>query len=275
MKQDLSDETNQPAGQDDARLLLPGYALGIATEDEARQVEALLAEQPELRAEVADYHRLSAALLAGTPRVEPPAGALERLMQATAEPQDASDAALKPASLLERLLSPRLRLSPALAAALLVVWLGVVGVLAAQVNTLSQQREQLLADRQQQDVALALMRARDVRWIKMNETADAQPAAAFAWLIYSPGRQSGVILTNDFPPLGEDMAYQLWVARDDQPISLGLFRVNPDGSGAYIFQLPDDIAQYQRMGITPEPAGGSPGPTAPPVVRLDLARFRS
>jgi hypothetical protein len=30
------------------------------------------------------------------------------------------------------------------------------------------------------------------------------------------------------------------------------------------------LDNFDGMGITPEPAGGSPGPTAPPVVRAQL-----
>ncbi|MFO7323630.1 MAG: anti-sigma factor [Chloroflexota bacterium] len=270
------DDTRTPEEQEEeARSLLPGYAFGITTEEETRQVEALLAQHPELRAELADYRRLSEAMLAATPPQEPPEGALDRLMQAIAEPDAGTAAPEKPDSLWRQIMTPSWRVSPALVAVALVVWLGVVVALAVQINMLRNERSRLLAERQEQDMALALMRASDVRWIKMNDPQEPEASPAFAWLIYSPGERAGVILTNNFPPLDESMAYQLWVAEDGNPISLGLFRVNPDGSGAYIFELPDDITRYERMGITPEPAGGSAGPTAPPVVRLDLERFQS
>lgn len=251
---------------DTIRALLPGYAMGIATEEEAKQVEAALQARPELHEELADYQQMMDVLLVGTTPIQPPARAFDAVMRA-----------ITPQSRWQKLWSaiatPRWMVSPALVAAALVIVLGIIGALVVQVNTLQSQQIRLLENAQEQEIALALMRSQDVRWWKMPDPEAGQQGDPFAWLVYSPGEQSGVILASSFPDLPDDMAYQLWVSRGEERYSLGLFDVREDGSGAIVFQLPDALINFEGMGITPEPEGGSPGPTNPPVVRIDLERL--
>lgn len=252
---------------EEMRALLPGVALGISTPAENQAVQALLSDDSEAAHELADYRAVAEGMLLSTPAVEPPATALERLLAATgaaAEPELAPQPGM-----IGRLFAPRWRVSVAAAAAALAVALGVTGYLAAQMNEL----QRLLSVTQEQTDAIALMREADVGWVKIQNPEEQTDSSPYAWMIYSPGRQSGVILTNNFPPLQQDMAYQLWAAQGDQPVSLGTFRVGNDGTAWYQFWLPERITAFERMGITAEPEAGSPGPTSPAVVRLDLAPF--
>ena len=66
--------------------------------------------------------------------------------------------------------------------------------------------------------------------------------------------------------LAPDMAYQLWVVRDDETLSLGQFHVDDTGTGFMIFQSPEPIVNFDAMGISPEPATGSAAPTHDHVV---------
>ena len=168
---------------------------------------------------------------------------------------------------------PRLRLSPVLAAVLVAAVFGVVALMSAENTRLRQAHEQLVAELDQRELALELMRARDVGWVRMNDPDEPEASPSFAWLVYSPGDRGGVILASGFPELQPNMTYQLWASGDAGRISLGLFDVDANGQGAITFQLPDDLSQFRSMGITPEPATGSPGPTSPAVVRLDLQDF--
>jgi anti-sigma-K factor RskA len=91
--------------------------------------------------------------------------------------------------------------------------------------------------------------------------------AQVAWLDQD---NTAVLRAEGFPPLQEGQAYQLWLIRGDTRTSGGLFTVDDTGCGTYIFHPAQSLDDFDGMGITPEPATGSPGPTAPPVVRAQL-----
>lgn len=268
----LDDVVLANADDEATRALLAGYALGITSEAENREAEALLEQYPALLKELDAYRQVSERVLLATPPLEPSPAVWDAILS-----QIEADAPTlpqhRPSDRLRQIfVAPRLQLSPALAAVLVAVFMGVVGLMGAEMSRLRQQQAALLSEIDQQQLALTLMRSRDVGWVRMNDPASASNAS-FAWLVYSPGEQSGVILASGFPTTQPDMAYQLWANGTNGRISLGLFDVDANGSGAITFQLPDDLATFNTMGITMEPAEGSPGPTSPAVVRLELQDF--
>lgn len=91
--------------------------------------------------------------------------------------------------------------------------------------------------------------------------------AQVAWL---DQENVAILRAESFPPLEEGQAYQLWLINGDTRTSGGLFTVDDTGCGTYIFHPSQSLEDFDGMGITPEPATGSPGPTAPPVVRAQL-----
>lgn len=96
---------------------------------------------------------------------------------------------------------------------------------------------------------------------------DSHALATVAWLDQAG---VGVLRASDFPTLPPDMAYQLWLIKDGERTSGGLFTVDAAGNGSLIFTPPGPLDDFDGMGVTPEPAGGSLGPTAPPVVTARL-----
>lgn len=143
--------------------------------------------------------------------------------------------------------------------------------IAAQAESLSATQAQaddlgaLLAERTQ---VLAATIARAGESYAMTP---AQPeSAAFARVDWFDAGGIGILQASDFPPLAPGMVYQLWLIKDGQRTSGGLFTVSDTGSGTLIFSPPDTLDTFDGMGITPEPAGGSAGPTAPPVVTGSL-----
>ncbi len=256
-----------------ARALLASYAMGVVTAEEAREVEAAVAAHPELAQELIDYRHLAEAMVIETPPMEPPPGALDALLRVAAgtdtrqmEPPPAA-----PRRLRDILFEPRWRFSPAFIAASLVVLFGIVGLLAYQLSDLEGEYLQLVHEHEYDAQALEVMRAQDVRWIQM--TSPQQTQQPFAWLVYSPGFQSGVILANSFPQLPRGQVYQVWALRGDEDERVGIFEVDPSGSAAYVFELPDEIDNYDQLTISVEPEGGSDWQTSPSIVNLDLERF--
>ncbi|MER6669741.1 anti-sigma factor [Amycolatopsis japonica] len=78
-----------------------------------------------------------------------------------------------------------------------------------------------------------------------------------------------VVLAGELPPLAAGKAYQVWLIGASGVHSAGLLA--PDGPHRTQPVLADLPGGIDRVGITAEPAGGSPAPTVPAVVMVDLA----
>ena len=86
-------------------------------------------------------------------------------------------------------------------------------------------------------------------------------------LLFKPEESHAVLIVQDLPPLQPDRAYQLWLGWGDrQRDNGGVFRVDKQGFGLMRVTVPRPFTAYQRVGITEEPAGGSPGPTSARVI---------
>lgn len=262
MQHDGSDMMTRPDSDPNAvRLLIAGYTVGITTADESARVRAALAQQPDLRAEALDYKQVAEAILMSTPPLAPPPHALDALLRATAPvavvPREAAALRLwKRAALL--------------VASLAVVLAGVSAYFASQTAALHAERAQLLHTLEDQQVALDLMSAQDVRWVKMQDPEGTEQSDPYAWLVYSPDMQSGVILANQFPQDATTRDYRVWVSRGQEPTWVGDFEVDEQGAGAYAFSLPDEIAAFDLLYISPDDPTGSPDVPPPSVVRLDI-----
>jgi anti-sigma-K factor RskA len=90
-----------------------------------------------------------------------------------------------------------------------------------------------------------------------------------ATLVVSRSRNQAVLLASGLPALDAAHVYQVWLIGKDGAHSAGLMQPeSPDRMRPMPADLPPGV---DRVGITVEPAGGSPGPTTPAVTRIDLA----
>ena len=136
--------------------------------------------------------------------------------------------------------------------------------MADQQQALETQAQQIAT----QDTILAQLVAGNSERYTMHAVQPGSSAVAqVAWL---DQQNTAILRAEGFPPLAEGQAYQLWLLHGDTRTSGGLFTVDEAGCGTYIFHPSQSLEDFDGMGITPEPATGSPGPTAPPVVRAQL-----
>lgn len=90
-----------------------------------------------------------------------------------------------------------------------------------------------------------------------------------ATVLASKSVDMAVLSMTDLPEPSEGRAYQLWLMGDHDPISAGTMeagQVGPSPSAQI-----DGIRDSAQIGITEEPAGGSPAPTGQILLALDLA----
>jgi anti-sigma-K factor RskA len=88
-------------------------------------------------------------------------------------------------------------------------------------------------------------------------------------LIADPASQSAVLVVTGLPPLEAGKTYQVWLIAG-APVSAGLLTVDANGQGVLIVTSTESIGSFKSLGISVEPAGGSPQPTGDIVVLSDL-----
>ena len=116
-----------------------------------------------------------------------------------------------------------------------------------------------------QHQAFTLITAPEARPVLLR--SDKADSGARGLLLLKPDDSHAVLIVQDLPPLPQDRAYQLWLGWGDrQRDNGGVFRVDAQGFGLVYITAPQPFTTYQRVGITEEPASGSPGPTSPRVI---------
>lgn len=93
-------------------------------------------------------------------------------------------------------------------------------------------------------------------------------ARGIVMVSYSSNR--GLLLVTDLPPLPPDRIYQVWLIKDGVKYGAGWFTVDPLGYGQTIIIPLAPFGQFDGMGITIEPRGGSVDPTGVNVLKGDL-----
>jgi anti-sigma-K factor RskA len=98
-----------------------------------------------------------------------------------------------------------------------------------------------------------------MRAIALNSSEVAPQVSGFV-IIGADGR-NGALVVDKFPPLAADQSYQVWLIRDGQYSSGGLFTVDESGYRGARITAPHSLLDYSAIQITIEPAEGSPHPT--------------
>jgi anti-sigma-K factor RskA len=256
-----------PLSCDQCEELLPDYLLRALEPEALSAVTEHLSTCERCRTQLAVYEAVLDQLGQAVLQHEPPAELRSRLLAAALEGPMLTPTAPEPVRL-RRPPTWRPRWAFLLTAANVILCLGV-GWWAWQV-----QREAALVHQRWQDVqrhlalqrqAFTLITAPEVRPVVLR--SDKAESRARGVLLLKPEEPHAVLIVQDLPPLAQDRAYQLWLGFGDrQRDNGGVFRVDEQGFGLMYITAPRPFTAYQRVGITEEPVGGSPGPTSPRVI---------
>jgi anti-sigma-K factor RskA len=228
--------------------LLPAYALGSLDDEESTLVAQHLLGCSACRLELAKYETVVGKMALAVPDAAPPTQLKRRVMEQIQRP--AREPATAPRRVWWRSALRFPLTSPAWAVASLVL----VALLIAS----------NLWWWQATDRDRSLTTSGGMRVIAMVGT-EAAPASTGILVIDTDG-EYGTLVVEGLPVLDQDHQYQLWLIRDGQRASGGVFSVNPEGYGALIVSSPEPLSSYPAFGITIEPEGGSPGPTGDKVL---------
>jgi anti-sigma-K factor RskA len=225
---------------DDLRDQIPAFALDSLDPAEAATVARHLDECLACREDLAAFRGVVDALALAAPDADPSPTVRRRLLAAAAADRAAREARAAPRSTHRP--APRRAWPTYALAALAIILIG--GLLWA---------------------ATGGLRSSNLPAITLNPT-DIAPGATGELRFSRDGRDATLTVTG-LPVLSAEQQYQLWLVRDGVRDSGVVFSVNENGWAETPVMLAHPAADYERFGITIEPAGGSPGPTGDGVLR--------
>lgn len=252
---DTSENVTRP-NADPVEDLIALYALNALDADDRARVEHRLATDARARALLDEMRTAVDQLNASAGEVEPPPYIKRRLMAKVDADLAARGAPAREVSVWERLTRMLFPITAALAAASILIAIGL-GVWAA-----SLQRQ--LTQAQQE---LALLQSPGLRVVSL-PIADNAPTAARITFLAAPDEATGLLTVSGLTPLAPNQTYQFWLLRSGQPVAAGTFSVDANGAGKLIVRAADRIGAFDQAGVTIEPAGGSEMPTLSALVAI-------
>lgn len=85
-------------------------------------------------------------------------------------------------------------------------------------------------------------------------------------LIGSRARRRAVLLTSGLRQPGADREYQVWFLAGGTPQPNTCFTIDRAGHSLSVVRATAPLSNFDTVAVTPEPTGGSPGPTGPIVL---------
>lgn len=232
---------------DDAHVLeqLAALALGSLEAEEAARVQEHLSSCLICRDEAAGFESVTTQLAYAAPIMIPSAQLKERLMQRV---QAAKPELHRPAPVPARPWFARLLPAWGMASLVLILALGVLNlVLWQRLN----ERDFFTAPGGMQAVPLV-----------PPDTA----SQATGFVLISADGDDGALVVDGLPPLSENQEYQVWLVRNGERTSGAVFSTDENNYGGTRLRAPRSLLDYSSVGITIEPAGGSPEPTGERVL---------
>jgi anti-sigma-K factor RskA len=244
---------------------IESYVLGLATEAERQELEALCAQYPEIAAARAGFEQMLEAQLLGD-AVPPPAhlknATLNKIKAAQEEQFSATNIAAE---------TPVRRMNP-------WKWVGAASLILLagaawwafntnqRYNELKASNEQMQQRLNEQSVALQqmkkdeeLIKGEQMKMAAMHGTSN---PAIYSTIYWDTLTKDVYLMVNNLPKPASDKQYQLWALLNGQPIDLGVVEARQE---RLLYRM-KNVQDAQAFAITLEPKGGSASPTMPPVV---------
>lgn len=246
--------------------LIPAYALDALDPEEKLQVEMLLHTDAEAQKLLAEYQDITTNLILATPARRAPAHlegdlrkrlAASRPAQAAPVPAPAPVVVEPPVTILPTRRRTNIWLPLVAAAAVIAIVFGAVTLLNR--NPAERLYNQIIG---MPDHLTLTVSSPD------GTTPDGEIVAT------ADGKQAVLKLTR-LPALDSDRTFQLWLIDSNGAHSGGLFPFTDTNSTYYVIvPLTKGVLDYNAIGVSVEPQGGSPSPDGPsttPIVVITTA----
>lgn len=241
----------------DFEELIAAYALDALAPEEQRQVEVHLQDCETCQGILASYQGVTEALLFAPGPKAPPRQLRARLLKQINQRSETHQWR----SVIRRV--------PATAFGLA---LGLIILVAINIGFLLQTQRLL---NQGQDMAAqqrAGQTAMAIASYPSSQVASIEEDGLRGTFVYDPDLPVGVMYVWGLQPPSEDQAYQAWlIDSQGQRLSGGLLTFSEDpGFGWLLIEAPTTMSEFISLGVTLEPAGGSPAPTGLRILGTDL-----
>lgn len=255
--------------------LCAGYVLHALEPEERSQFEEMLHNATDEQKELF-YSMYSAAnqLAFTVEQMEAPAVVKQRLMDQVKAEQDGESASDITGISLKSEESggfDRGTLAIAASFALLLVTLSLVFYsfnLSSELNSkeelIEQQQAQITElqnDVERKEELLSILESREVDLVMM-AGLDASPNG-YGKVIWDSESKRALLQVSNLPAVPSDKDYQLWIIKDNKPVSAGVFAVNDPKKDSFfkIEQIASEEQSADAFAVTMEPKGGVPQPT--------------
>lgn len=239
---------------------IPLLALGGLDEQAQVHLEQHLAVCPSCRALWSEYAFVAQELDIQVPPQELPPDLEAKLLQHLARGKKPARKAIDPPSLTRK---PNFWRQPvqisrwalALGSLFLFLLVGAAAVLGSQIQQLNLQNAPVVSQPYTLD---------NLKLVEL--TASGAGGAPEGTIYLAPDNPTALLWLRNLDNLDWDHAYQLWLIRDGQRVSGGVFRPGRDGRAILLVHAPLPWKDYQEIGVTVEPKDGSMKPTTPRVI---------
>lgn len=236
----------------DVHTLTGAYALDALPEDEQREFEEHLAQCEACQREVTEL-QATASRLGGAVEETPPPGLRNDVLLAIDETRQERP---EPTVVQMPRRSGWTRWLAAPAAAVVVILVVGLGVALNNVNG----RVDELEARSGAVTDVLTADSVEIREIVVDRTT--------ARVVAAPSRGEAAFFASGMDRAPDEQTYQLWLMADGEATPAGLFQ--PDENGEVIAVMTGDVASADAIGVTVEPASGSPQPTSDPIMVVEL-----
>ncbi len=230
---------------------LAAYALGALDANEVGALEAHLRTCKSCTADLAAYGQVASGLLNAVPPRTPPPALRRRLRQRLS--QERHPAARGQWSF------GRLAVAAAVVA---LIALNIVSLL--QVNAMRQEQAEQIARTTAAQTAIAMLAYPGTQMLPFDENGVAGS------LLVDKQRNLLAVFAWHLPPTPSARVYQVWLVDSQGNRTSAGFLTSEAGYpfSMTVIQPAAPIATFTSIGVTLEPAGGSPSPTGPRVLNV-------
>lgn len=264
---------NEPTHNDQFEELCAGYVLHALDEDEREQFEQMLDEATDQQRRLYRDLWATANQLAFTMELAEPSDLLKDriLAEIRSESSDQNNRTEESSSSDDSSGLNWPAFAAAASFALLVVSLSLLFYsfnLSSEIEnkeqTITQQQTritQLKNELQRKEEMLAILESREVDMILMSGLK-VNPDG-YGKVIWDSEKQQALLQVSNLPPVPKNKDYQLWIIKNNKPVSAGVFAVNDPNDNFFKIEemAPADEQATSAFAITLEPKGGVPQPT--------------
>jgi len=246
--------------------ILESYVLGVATREEAQEVEAMAAQHPQVKKEIEEIRKVLEGYSEAHSKT-PPAHLKNKILGAIDELEENENKGSGRVIEMDTRKSGTSRWLAAASIALLILSgaLNVfqynklneantkIAALESEKSVLADEFNTLKANYTQKENDLAILSNPNNKTVLM-KGVEKQPDA-LASVYWNSQTKETFLAVNSLPVPPPDKQYQLWAIVDGKPVDMGVFDVTDS------LQKMKPIEGAQAFAVTLEKKGGSPTPT--------------